>query len=122
MTHEDRRDTNSAEQDHPQTIKLEDDARGGSEAFRHQPQPPRYETEREEASPIPMDAELGEDAETVRKQAAGAESIGDAVGSGPGRDVGSGTPEPDRIGGGEPPAFKGGADPTGTYTPGESRE
>ena len=122
MTDEDRRDTNSAEQDHPQTIKLEDDARGGSETFKHVPEPPRYETERGEASAIPMDAELGEDAEAVRRQAAGAETIGDAVGGGPGRDVGTGTLEPDRIGRGEPPASTGGAEPIGTYTPGESRD
>lgn len=107
------------EENHPQTIKLEDNARGGSEAARHQPEPPKYETTSDEASPIPTDAELDEDAEAVRQHAQGAGTIGEATGSGVKPDVGSGTP-PDRgaLGSGKPPITEEGAEPLGTYTPG----
>lgn len=107
------------EENHPQTIKLEDNARGGSEAAGHQPEPPKYETTSDEASPISTDAELDEDAEAVRQHAQGAGTIGEATGSGVKPDVGSGTP-PDRgaLGSGKPPITEEGAEPLGTYTPG----
>jgi hypothetical protein len=107
------------EENHPQTIKLEDNARGGAEAARYQPEPPDYESESEEASAVPADAELDEDAEAVREHAAGAGTIGEGTGSGVKPDVGSGTPQ-DRgaLGSGKPPNTEEGAEPLGTYTPG----
>ena len=107
------------EENHHQTIKLEDNARGGSEAARHQPDPPDYEPTSEEAPPIPANAELDEDAEAVREHAQGAATIGEATVSGVKPDVGSGTP-PDRgaLGSGKPPITEEGAEPLGTYTPG----
>lgn len=106
------------EEDHPQTIKLEDNARG-AEAARHKPEPARDQPEKEEASAVPADTQLGEDAEDVRRHATGAGTMGEATGSGVKRDVGSGTP-PDQgaLGSGKPPITEEGAEPLGTYTPG----
>lgn len=117
---DDKRSSETAiEEDHPQTIKLEDNARGGSKAAEHQPDPPKYQSTSVSAAPIPADAELGEDAEAVREHARGAVTIGEATGSGVKPDVGSGTP-PDRpgLGSGNPPITEDGAEPLGTYTPG----
>lgn len=60
--------------------------------------------------------------EAIRRDSAGAETIGDAEGSGAGIGIGSGTPEPEDIGGGKPPISDEGTEPSGTYTPGTSRK
>ena len=116
-------DRRRADKDHPQTIANEPDARG-ADLFKNAPRPhPVQNPElKEEASPIPAFAELGEVAEAARRHAVGAVTIGDAEHSGPGIDVGSGTPS-DRaeLGGGEPPVVTEDADPLGTYRPGTSR-
>jgi hypothetical protein len=110
-----------AEEDHPQTIKNEPDARG-SATFK-QPPPKPTQSIREEASPLgPGVAALG-DAELARQDVGRAETIGDAIRSGAGLDVGSGTP-PGRgdLGGGDPANVFEDADPLGSYRPGESRD
>lgn len=116
---DDKREGAPIEENHPQTINLEDNARGGSDAARHRPDPPDHESLREEASAVPATEELDEDAEAVREHATGAGTIGEATGSGVKPDVGSGT-QPDRgaLGSGKPPNTEDGAEPLGTYTPG----
>lgn len=120
MTSDDPR--KHGDDDHPQTIKGEPDARGAT-LFRKHVVPPHHEPLREEASPIPAKTLLGDVEDAARAHATDAETIGDAVGSGPGRDVGSGSP-PDRgeLGGGDPPVVTDDAEPLGTYRPGESRD
>lgn len=112
-------DTPAAE-DHPQTIKLENNARGGAEnARKPPPERPQDDSQVEEASPVPANVELGDDANAVRTHATGAGTMGEATGSGIKPDVGSGTP-PDQgaLGAGKPPITEEGAEPLGTYTPG----
>jgi len=94
-----------ANEDHPQTIEAGDDQSG---------------PERTDASPLPAEAELGDElAQTVRRDATGAITMGDAIGSTSEGGIGSGTPpDPEQLGGGDPPIATGDADPIGTYSPG----
>jgi hypothetical protein len=110
-----------AEEDHPQTIKNEPDARG-SATFK-QPPPKPAQSVREEASPLGPGATALGDAELARQDGGRAETIGDAIGSGAGLDIGSGTP-PDHgeLGGGEAANVSEDVDPLGSYRPGESRD
>ena len=110
-----------AEEDHPQTIKNEPDARG-SATFK-QPPPKPAQSVREEASPLGPGATAQGDAELARQHVGRAETIGDAIGGGPGLDIGSGTP-PDRgdLGGGDSANVSEEVDPLGSYRPGESRD
>jgi hypothetical protein len=120
MTAENRR--SDADNDHVQTIKGEPDARGGPAKFKQPIKPPNEPTLRMQASPIPVAAELSQDQEGLRAEA-GDETIGDALGSGPGRDIGSGTPPvTGELGGGDAPIISGGAEPLGTARPGDTRE
>jgi hypothetical protein len=106
----------AANDDHPQTIKNESDARGSAGS---QQQPPRYESLREEASAVPLRDENGQ----IRHDIGAGETIGDALRNGAGLGVGSGTPS-DRgeLGGGDAPSATDGVDAAGTYKPGESRD
>ena len=85
---------------------------------------PQDEIERSEASALPADAELGEDlAAAVRRDATGAITMGDAIGSTSEGGIGSGTKvDPEQLGGGDPPITTGDANPTGTYSPGGSED
>ena len=114
---------NAANDDHPQTIKAEPDARG-SALFRHPPHPPHDEPLREEASPLGLGQQaLGRRPEQERHDLPAGETIGDAIGSGPGIAVGSGIgPDRGELGGGDPPEAAESAEPLGTYRPGESRD
>lgn len=104
-------------EDHPQTIKLEDNAR--PEGARNPPKPPRDDPQTEEASSVPANAELGTDGDAMSAHATGAGTIGEATGSGVKPDVGSGTPPGQgALGAGKLPITEEGAEPLGTYTPG----
>jgi hypothetical protein len=110
-----------ANDDHPQTIKAETDARG-SALFRKRPEAGSDEPLREDATALPADA-LGEVEEAARRDSAGAETIGDALASSRGEKIGSGTqPDENALAGGEPPTVTEDSDPLGSYRPGESRE
>jgi hypothetical protein len=119
---EDKHDDVMIERDHPQTRKGEPDARGSAEWREDVVDPEnsgeRSEEQRAEQGDQPIwktgeeedarehalnaekrgsgetetVAELADEAEAVRKQAVGARTGGEALGSGAGRNVGSGTP------------------------------
>ena len=111
--------TNHSE-DHPQTIKSEPDSRGGSAMFREQ---------QEQANGA--DGELEERPEAQNQDGAdevppdhveGARTIGDAVGSSAGHDVGAGTPgDQGDLGGGDAQIVGEGA-ANSSYKPGQSRD
>jgi hypothetical protein len=96
--------------DHPQTIKNEPSAHGSDAALFKQQQERAQEQADDEnapaqaASPLgDAQSELGEDAEAIRRHAHGGRSMGDAIGSSAGRDIGSGTPgDSGDLGGGDP--------------------
>jgi hypothetical protein len=100
--------------DHPQTIKNEPDARGsdaGADAalFKQQQERAQEHSDDEnapsqQASPLDdLQSALGDDAEAIRRHAHGGRSMGDALGSSAGRDVGSRTPgDSGDLGGGDP--------------------
>lgn len=111
--------TDAANDDQPQTIKAEPDGRG-SALFR-ETQPPGNAELLEEQTPLPA-AEADDPAEQRHHDLPAGETIGDAEDSGAGIGIGSGTEEPKPIGGGKPPQTAGGVEPSGSYTPGESRD
>jgi hypothetical protein len=94
--------------DHPQTINLEPDARGGpaapDESRRQAEASADEEDRRERASPLgDAQSALGQDAEAIRRHAHGGRSIGDSIGGSAGLDVGSGTAgHKGDLGGGDP--------------------
>ena len=104
----------STSTDHPQTIKNEPDARdvsgsGGALFTEQQERAQDHAGDEGEIGQPP--APLGDtqstldddDAEAIRRHAHGARSMGDAIGSSAGRDIGSGTPgDSGDLGGGDP--------------------